>query len=55
MYSNELLYCPGCRNACPKDQLTCMIGEKFFAQQKAKEQAEAQKREDAAREAKAEE
>lgn len=39
MYNPEYFECPGCRNACPADRLTCGIGEKFYAQFKKAEQA----------------
>ena len=49
MYDPDFFECPGCRNACPADRLTCMIGEKFFAQfqkEKQAKQAESQTRRD---------
>lgn len=52
MYDPDYFECPGCRNACSADRLTCLVGEKFFAQfQKEKQarqakQAESQTRRD---------
>lgn len=40
MSSMELSNCPGCRRACPADQLTCNIGRGIFADLAAEKEAE---------------
>lgn len=57
MYNPDYFECPGCRNACSADRISCGIGEKFFAQfQKAKQakQAKSQTRKDSDSNAEAE-
>ncbi len=34
----EFQNCPGCRRACPADQLTCDVGKGIFAEMKAKKE-----------------
>ena len=48
MYSKELKYCPGCRNACSIDDLSCPMGRVFLEEHKAnlaREEAERASRE----------
>lgn len=39
MYDPDYFECPGCRNACSADRITCGIGERFFAQFQKERQA----------------
>lgn len=43
MSSGELSNCPGCRRACPADQLTCDNGRGIFADIAAEEEAKKRK------------
>lgn len=39
MYDPDFFECPGCRNACTADRISCGIGERFFAQFQKERQA----------------
>ena len=55
MYKPGMRFCPGCKNACSLDHPTCMIGAKWAAQEKKKENgANADKATDKSSETKAE-
>ncbi len=50
VYDPDYFECPGCRNACSADRISCGIGEKFFAQfQKEKQARQAKQAESRAR------
>ena len=45
MYTKELKYCPGCRNGCPIDDLTCGVGERLVADYRKREEEKKLKKE----------